>query len=323
LVGERTMNWAAICDEAFAGFEMSSMPPTVQLPALPYVVTLFVQRSRDETVPMKELAAILETDSALTVELLKYVNSSACGLRSKANTVLQALTFLGCGRSRMFVIATGIEAAMRARFSKLIDQTKFWSENLQKAIFAREIALLLKTDPDVAFIGALLQDYLLPALTNDLADQYSEFMQSREAPAKTLSEFEQEHFGWDHGLAAACLARAWKLPGELVCCILYHHGGLQILADPQLGRSPVAAAALSALLPDQFRPGHQGLALLKKLERKWPAFSLERVAESVDRQYQEMGLGIRNDSSLVQRCQSLASEPSVAPAGTLESAAVR
>jgi HD-like signal output (HDOD) protein len=315
------MNWAAICEEAFAGFQMSSMPPTVELPALPYVVTLFAQRSRDEKVPLHELAAILETDSALTVELLKYVNSSACGLRSKAKTVLQALSFLGCSRSRLFVIATGIEAAMRARFSKLIDPTAFWSDNLQKAIFAREIALLLRTDPDVAFIGALLQDYLLPFLTNDLSDHYRDFLRSPETPASTLSEFEQGRFGWDHGLAAACLAHVWKLPGELVCCILYHHGGLQILTDAQLGRSPVAATALSALLPDQFCPGHHGLELLAKLERKWPAFRLERLAESVDRQYQDMGLGIRTDSSLVLRCKDLDIERSEPPVEALESAA--
>jgi serine/threonine-protein kinase len=315
------MDWAAICDEAFAGFQLSSLPPTVELPALPYVVTLFVQRSRDETVPLKELAEILETDSALTIELLKYVNSSSCGLRNKAKTVLQALSRLGCGRTRLFVIATGIQAAMRARFSKIIDQTAFWSDSLQKAIFARDIALLLRTDPDVAFIGALLQDYLLPFLTNDLSDHYREFMQSRETPVTALSEFEQARFGWDHELAGACLAHAWKLPGELVCCILYHHGGLRILTDPKLGRSPVAATALSALLPDQFCPHHHGLELLRKLERKWPAFCLERLAESVDRQHREMGLGIRNDSSLVQRCKNLRNELSGPPVGTLEPAA--
>jgi HD-like signal output (HDOD) protein len=315
------MDWTAICNEALGGFELSSLPPTVELPALPYVVTLFVQRSRDEKVPLKELAEILETDSGLTIELLKYVNSSSYGLRNKAKTVLQALSLLGCGRSRLFVIATGMEAAVRARHSKLIDPNAFWSDSLQKAIFAREIALLLRTDPDIAFIGALLQDYLLPFLTNDLSDDYREFMQSRATPATSLSEFEQDRFGWDHGLAGACLAHSWNLPGELVCCILYHHGALRILTDPKLGRSPVAAAALSALLPDQFGQQNHGLELLTKLERKWPAFSLSRIAESVDRQRQEMGLGIRNDASLLQRCKDLGDAASDSTVGTLEAAA--
>ena len=51
-----------------------------------------MRRSRDEAAPLPELAEVLETDSALTIELLKYVNSSSNGLRNKAKTVLQAIT---------------------------------------------------------------------------------------------------------------------------------------------------------------------------------------------------------------------------------------
>jgi serine/threonine-protein kinase len=317
----RMMDWAAIRDEALAGLTMSLVPPTVQLPALPYAVTLFVQRSRDETVPLQDLAKILETDAGLTIQLLKYVNSSFLAVHNKVGSVLQALSFLGCHNSRRFVIVTGMEAAIRAHNSKLINQNAFWSANLQKAIFAREIALLLKTDPEVAFLGSLLQDYLLPVLTNDLFDDYREFVQSRDMTATTLSEFEQAHFGWDHGLVGACVAHGWKLPDELVCCIRYHHSGLQILTDPILSRSPVAATALSALLPDQFCQDDHGFELLATLERDWPAFSLERLAESVDQQYLHMSLGMQNDSPLLPRCKSLGNEPSACSVGTLEAAA--
>lgn len=315
------MNWARIADEALAGFPLSSLPPTVELPALPHAVTLFVRRSRDEAVPLHDLAQILETDSALTIELLKYVNSSSNGLRNKATTVLQAITLLGCARCRLFVIATGMGAAVRSQCSKLIDQTAFWSDTLQKAIFAREIALLLRTDPDVAFVGALLQDFLLPFLTNALTEDYREFLGSRATSLAMLSKFEEVHFGWDHALAGACLAHAWELPGELVCCILYHHGGLQILTDSRLGRSPVAASALSALLPDQFSLDGHGFELLSKLEQKWPAFHLEPLAESVDRQHQEMGLGVRHESSLLQWCKKRGQGASAPPASPLEAAA--
>jgi hypothetical protein len=106
-----------------------------------------------------------------------------------------------------------------------------------------------------------------------------------------------------------------------VCCILYHHGGLQILTDPRLGRTPVAASALSALLPDQFCQDDHGFELLAKLEQKWPAFHLEPIAESVDRQHQEMGLGVRHDSTLLQWCKKLSQEASAPPARPLEAAA--
>jgi serine/threonine-protein kinase len=313
-VGERGVDWAAIREEALGGLTTSMMPPEVRFPALPHAVTLYVQKSRDESVPLKELAAILEADSGLTIQLLKYVNSSFLAVKKKVVSVLQALSLLGSQQSLRFVIATGMEAAIRAHDSKLINQNSFWSTNLQKAIFAREIAVLLNADPEVAFVGSLLQDFVLPVLTNDLYDDYSQFVPSDETPAHGLSEFEQARFGWDHGLAGACLAHGWNLPDELVCCICYHHSGLQILTDRRLGRSPVAATALSALLPDQFYRHNEGLQLLMKLEAKWPAFNLQRLADAVDQQYVHMGLGIHNESPLLARCKSLASESAAAPA---------
>jgi HD-like signal output (HDOD) protein len=317
------MDWVAIRDEALGDLTTSLLPPDVKFPALPQAVTLFVQRSRDESVPLQDLAKILEADSGLTIQLLKYVNSSFLAVKKKVVSVVQALSLLGSQQSLRFVIATGMEAAIRAHASKLINQNALWSTNLQKAIFSREVALLLKTDPEVAFVGSLLQDYVLPVLTNDLSEDYRDFVPSEDTTARSLSEFEQARFGWDHGWVGACLAFGWNLPDELVCCICYHHSGLQILTDHRLGRSPVAATALSALLPDQFCPNNHGLELLKKLESKWPAFNLQRLAESVDRQYVQMGLGIHNSSPLLPRCKSLGQEGSAGSVATMEAAAER
>jgi len=167
----------------------------------------------------------------------------------------------------------------------------------------------------VAFAGALLQDYLVPVLTNDLFESYLEFVQSRSRQPETLCEFEQNRFGWDHALAGACLAHRWNLPDDLVCCILYHHSGLRILAHPTLGRSPVAAVALSALLPDQLRQHYHGAELLSRLEQKWPAFQIEPLAEAVDRQHEAMNLGVRNEFPLSRRCRE---RPEAYRDGTLE-----
>jgi len=310
------LDWAAIRDQALAGMTLSFMPPQLQLPALPHAVTLFAKRSRDETVPLTDLAKILETDSGLTTQLLKYVNSTFLGLPKKIASVAQALSLLGCRHSRHFVIATGMEAAIRAHNSKLINQNAFWSANLRKAILSREIALLLQTDPEVAFLGSLLQDYLLPVLTNDLVDDYRDFLQQQGGNGESLSDFEQARFGWDHAMVGACLAYDWKLPDELVCCIRYHHFGLQILTDARLGRSPVAATALSALLPDPFCRSHQGLELLMNLQDKWPDFCLERLAESVDQQYLQLSLGVQNELPLLPLCRRLAIKRALA--GKLE-----
>jgi serine/threonine-protein kinase len=217
----------------------------------------------------------------------------------------------------MFVIATGTAAAMRARKSKLINQTAFWNASLQKALFARETALLLRADADVAFAGGLLQDYLLPVLTNDLFENYLEFVESRERQPETICSYEQDRFGFDHALAGAALAHQWHLPDELVCCILYHHAGLGLLAHPQLGRSPAAAVALSALLADQLRQHFHGLELLGKLATKWSAFDLEGLAKKVDEQQATLRLGVRNDFPLSRRIGAAAGSSDAYADGTL------
>ncbi len=135
--GEGVVDWAAIRDEALGDATTSLVPPTVQFPALPHAVTLYVQRLRATSQsPLQELAKVLEADAGLTVQLLKYVNSSFLAVKKKVVSVVQALSLLGSQQSLRFVIATGMEAAIRAHDSKLINQNAFWSTNLQKAIFA-------------------------------------------------------------------------------------------------------------------------------------------------------------------------------------------
>jgi serine/threonine-protein kinase len=254
---------------------------------------------------LKDLAAVVETDTGLTLELLKHINSAFIGLRQKAKTVQQAISLLGLRQTRLFVIAAGTQAAICARKSKLLHQTSFWNSSLQKALFAREVAKLLSADPDVAFAGALLQDYLLPVLSNELYEKYVAFVDQRPQQPECLCDHERQLYGWDHAAAAASLAHRWKLPDDLVCCILFHHHGLSILADRRLAKSPVSAVALSALLPDQLRQHYYGLEQLVLLQQKWPAFNLEELVAKVDAEHAASGMGIANDFPLARRCQQI------------------
>lgn len=303
------IDWSSLLDQALGDFTIAALPPTLSLPALPVAVTQFIQKSNDPQVEMKDLARIIETDSGLTIELLKHVNSAYVGARSKVSSVNQALSVLGLAPSRNLLITVGTKAAIQSRQSRLVNQACFWNAALQKAIFAREIAKMLRADADLAFNGALLQDYLLPVVTNELHGQYVEFIKARDSNPIDLCQFEQQTFEWDHALAGACLARRWKLPDELVGCILFHHAGIEILNDPDLGRTAAAAVALSALLPDQLRQCYQGLEQLVVVEQAWPSLNLKAVAEAVDAQHQANELGVHNDFPLARRCRTIFNQP--------------
>jgi len=297
------IDWGCLLKESLGEFASAALPPTVSLPVLPLAVTRFIQKSNDPNVEMNDLARIIETDSGLTLELLKHANSASVGNHRRASSAMQAMSMLGLRPSRDLLMAIGARAAVQSKQSRLVNQSCFWTAALQKAIFAREMAGMLQADPEMAFSGALLQDYLLPVVTNELYAQYIDFIKMRDQRPIDICEFERQTFGWDHALAGACLAQRWQLPDELVCCLLFHHAGIEILADPILGRTPVAAVALSALLPDQLRQCYQGLEQLLLLEQKWPAFKFRAIAEKVDAIQEDSGLGMRNDFPLSRRCK--------------------
>jgi hypothetical protein len=89
-----------------------------------------------------------------------------------------------------------------------------------------------------------------------------------------------------------------------------------------LGRTAVAAVALSALLPDQLRQHYHGLDLLRKLETKWPAFQLEGLAEAVDTQHAAMSVGVHNDFPLSRRLKCVGDAPEAYQDGTLRPVSV-
>lgn len=299
------INWSQIVERELQSFTLEALPPNINLPALPHAVTAYLERCDDPDATPLELGKIIETDTGLSTEMLRYINSSVMGLRHKAKNVQQAIALLGQKQCKTFVVTTGMQAAVMAKKSKLLNQQEFWNTCLQKAVFAREIAKLLQTDADLAFAGGMLQDYLLPVVTNDLFDDYITFIDNRQSMPESICEFEQKVFGWNHSFAGACLARRWNLPSEIVACILLHHRGLNIMTDPELNRTPAAAIALSSLLPCQLRQNQHGLEQLYLLDQKWPAFNIPQLVETVDQQIAELNLGVKNDFPLNRRCKTI------------------
>ena len=202
-----TFDWKALSASSVASVKAELLPQAVDLPALPHAVTEFVQRSASPNFNVAELAAIVEKDSALTVELLKHVNCAIYAMKQPVRSVKDAIVHIGINPARLHLLAVGMKAATRALQTKLINQRNFWNESLQKALFAREIAKRMRLDPNLAFLGGLLQDYILPVLTNTHDKLYLEYLSAAaDNPTEDIVDWERRVFGWDHTSAGAYFA---------------------------------------------------------------------------------------------------------------------
>jgi HD-like signal output (HDOD) protein len=299
------IQWTKLRQQLIGERNESVMPPRVKLPMLPQALLEFSRKADDPAAGPAELGKIIESDTGLTCDLLRYVNSSTFGLRNKASTAQQAIAMLGIRPAKLFLMSAGVEHAMRACKSKLINLQAFCLTNLERALFAKAIARRLRTDGDLAYAASMLQDFLLPTLSNELFEIYFKYAQTPENVRRPLIDYEKSALGWDHAFATAQVLMGWKFPDDLACCVLLHHGGLAVLCDPELGRSAAAAVAVAGLMPDILRQAGDGLSLLMKLNEIWPDFDLAEVAQQVEEQLQAMSPLAGQHVTLARRLEKL------------------
>lgn len=304
-------NWKAILATNLAKNSDSVEPPDVQLPILPKAFSEFREKSQDPDADIDHLSRIIASDAGLSTELLRNINVCMASSLTKITSIKQALVMLGISTTRMYLTISGMKQVMKSTSSKLINFQTFWNANLERALFAREIAKLLKADPDVAYTASMLQDFLLPLITNQRLDDYLEFSTDRDQ-YNSLTSFEQQKFGWDHAQVAAQVMHAWNFTEELICCVFFHHRGAEVLKDDQLKHTSVAAVAIATLIPEALRQESHGIEALLELDRAWPALNLISVAEKINIEFQQTAGQVRNHFPLIRVLKNKLAQTSVA-----------
>lgn len=293
------LDWTALRKSILPENSETVLPPSIKLPILPKALMDFRRKAQDPEANPNALSRIISTDSGLSSELLRHVNSCKTGMRTKVTSVQQALVTLGIRSTLLYLTTSGVKQAMRSTSSKMINFQNFWNANLERSLFARELAGRLKVDTDLSFTAGMLQDFLLPVLTNQLFEDYLEFTENRDQ-FTNLAEFEQQKFGWNHAEAAAQVMFAWNFPDELICCVALHHQGVDIVNDEKLNKTSATAVAISSLIPDALRQESSGLEKLIQLDKEWSPLKLMPLAEKVDVEFRTIASDVKNHFSFLR-----------------------
>lgn len=296
-------DWNAIREKFLPEPDTSLLPPDMELPVFPRTVSGFMRHSEDPNCDLRDLARTIEIDTNLTCELLKHVNSAAIGRRYKAQSVLQAISSLGIRRSKLFLLTAAVESAFKGLQTHLVDVNDLWLSNLERSLFAKSVAKRFGADEDVAYTGAMLQDFLLPVMANLHLEEYTNFVHERSTAGVDLVHFERARFKCDHATAAAACLLDWHFPDELIVSVLFQHAGLDVLDEYGLQDSAVGAVMASALLPDPFEQSPAGVSQLLEWERRFEEFDLFDIAEFVDQQVEDIAGNIGNRMPLIERIE--------------------
>ncbi len=278
------IDWKHLRAQVMGKTDKPPLPPRLEVPKLPQTVSAVCERAQRPDCTAADLCEVLEQDPAITVDLLKHVNSAATGLRTKAATVRQAVALLGVKNTRLFVTTTVLEQQMRNTKSPLILGHLFCLSAMERALLAREIAKATNRDTDLAFAGALIQDFILPSFTKQHVTEYAGFMKQLSAGETELTDLEHAHFGCTHADCAAFLMLNWGFPDDLICCALLHHRPVQIWSLEPLRQTALPALAATSWLPSVLAPSTAHLPKLCQYVSDNFKLDISVLAQTVDGQ---------------------------------------
>lgn len=188
------------------------------LPPFPPVAAKVMALLQEDSVSFREVANTLNTDAALSAEVLRLANSPLLGPRYVVGNIVQAVSLMGMRRLTGLVMTLGMSRFLKHNRLQA-PMRRSWRHNLACALAAKEFAHSFGRDENEAYNAGLLHDVgrlaflvLEPAL-------YS-------GPVRTdgdLQEIERGRFGVDHCEAGAWLLEQWRLPKAFAAVARHHH----------------------------------------------------------------------------------------------------
>ncbi len=232
---------------------LAAKPVRRRLPPLSTVANRIVQQASENDPDLAVLARLIELDPALTVAVLRLVNSPFYGLSRQVGTVSAAIMVLGMATVRRVAIASAISQPLQQLGLKRNLVQAMWRKAIAGAVLASRL-LDGHAASQLAFTAGVLQDLGRLELHLRSAETYAAL---EGLIGQTLCAAETAAFGQNHAEAGAELALTWCLPAAIVEAVALHH-------QPH-AQAPEAAAAQAVWLASLIGDGDLGLVMMPPL----------------------------------------------------------
>jgi putative nucleotidyltransferase with HDIG domain len=250
------------------------------LPTLPTVFLKVMSMMRNPNIPMKEIATTLEADPAISVKLLRLINSSFYGLARKVDSVHQAIVLLGANTLKNVVISVSIFKSVGDQNEQTsFDRTAFWKHSIACGMVGRFLEDKLDLGrSEEGFIAGVIHDIGKIVLDRYFHPDLAAVMKAVDAENLTFHSAERKVLGITHTEIGAHLAEKWQLPEHLVAVIAQHHN-----IDPESEHAKLAAIVhLADITTRKFSFGSGGDDLIPKTDPSvWDVLDIteENLAE--------------------------------------------
>ncbi len=197
-----------------------------QLPSLPAVYAKLQNALKNPECGLKDVAAIIEQDLAMSAKVLQLVNSAFFGFFKNIDSPARAVNLLGLDTVKGLVLGIGVFTELKPTVETIFSIQSLWEHSMGVAAFAKTITQA-ETDTkelvDHAFIAGLVHDIGKLLLFSSLHQQYTEVITLAQSQDMAFCQAEQQILNADHTDAGGYLIGLWGLPGPVVEAVTFHH----------------------------------------------------------------------------------------------------
>lgn len=196
------------------------------LATLPQVTIKIIEIVEDPKSTARDLHGVIKNDPALSVKVLKVVNSAFYGLPGQVASVDRAIILLGLSAVKNIAIAASIARLFKGkRISEQFSASDLWRHSVAVAVAART---LTKLSPhpvmtDEVFVAGLIHDIGTLVVRQTCPDQFAEVITRCSDGDINFLECEREVIGADHQAFGVGLTTKWKFPRHLRAAVGFHH----------------------------------------------------------------------------------------------------
>lgn len=193
---------------------------------LPEVTIKIIEIVEDPKSTARDLHEVIKNDPALSVKVLKVVNSAFYGLPGQVASVDRAIILLGLSAVKNIAIAASIARLFKGkRISDEFSASDLWRHSLAVAVLAKGLGKLSPHPvmQDELFVAGLIHDIGTLVERQTFPDQFSDVITKCIAGHGSFIQCEMEAIGADHQAFGLGLTTKWKFPRHLCAAVGYHH----------------------------------------------------------------------------------------------------
>ncbi len=197
------------------------------MPPLSASAMRLMRHMGDDDFGPSEYAAVVEQDPALTMNVLRVVNSPGFGLGTNISSVRKAVGLLGARAVAGIAMGSSCPVVFNAPLPGYeAARGELWKSSLFAAAAAKELATRSK-EPlavDEAFTAGILHDIGKAVIGEYLEDRAAALVRAvTDREAASFLDAESSLLGADHAEAGYALAKKWMVPEPLLQAIRHHH----------------------------------------------------------------------------------------------------